>query len=84
MLLGIGGGIVTVGAGAFTGACLAFGLILLISGVLQSNTGRIILAGIAGTQLFNALTSYSVSKAANAEQSRGVMFCLLGSLSGVR
>ncbi|MEN4704421.1 FecCD family ABC transporter permease [Pantoea agglomerans] len=84
MLLGIGGGIVTVGVGAFTGACLAFGLILLISGGLQNNTGRIILAGVAGTQLFNALTSYIVSTAANAEQSRGVMFWLLGSLSGVR
>lgn len=84
MLLGVGGGIVTVGAGAFTGACLAFGLILLLSGGLQNHTGRIILAGVAGTQLFNALTSYIVSTAANAEQSRGVMFWLLGSLSGVR
>jgi len=84
MLLGIGGGTVTVGAGAFTGACLAFGLILLLSGGMQNNTGRIILAGVAGTQLFNALTSYIVSTAANAEQSRGVMFWLLGSLSGVR
>ena len=84
MLLGIGGGIVTVGAGAFTGACLAFGLIMLLSGGIQHNTGRVILAGVAGTQLFNALTSYIVSTAANAEQSRGVMFWLLGSLSGVR
>ncbi|MDV5358167.1 iron chelate uptake ABC transporter family permease subunit [Enterobacter asburiae] len=84
MLLGIGGGIVTVGIGAFTGACMAFALILLLSGRIQNNTGRIILAGIAGTQLFNALTSYIVSTAANAEQSRGVMFWLLGSLSGVR
>jgi len=84
MLLGVGGGIVTVGVGAFTGACLAFGLILLLSGGIQQNSGRIILAGVAGTQLFNALTSYIVSTAANAEQSRGVMFWLLGSLSGVR
>lgn len=84
MLLGIGAGTVTVGAGAFTGACLAFGLILLLSGGIQNNTGRIILAGVAGTQLFNALTSFIVSTAANAEQSRGVMFWLLGSLSGVR
>ena len=84
MLLGFGGGVITIGAGAFTGACLAFGLILLLSGGIQNHTGRIILAGVAGTQLFNALTSYIVSTAANAEQSRGVMFWLLGSLSGVR
>lgn len=84
MLLGIGSGAITTGAGAFTGACIAFSLILVLSGGMRENASRIILAGIAGTQLFNALTSYIVSTAANAEQSRGVMFWLLGSLSGVR
>lgn len=84
MLLGIGSGAITTGAGAFTGACVAFSLIVVLSGGMRENASRIILAGIAGTQLFNALTSYIVSTAANAEQSRGVMFWLLGSLSGVR
>lgn len=84
MLLGIGSGAITIGAGAFIGACTAFMLIVALSGGMRGNTARIILAGIAGTQLFNALTSYIVSTAANAEQSRGVMFWLLGSLSGVR
>lgn len=84
MLLGIGSGAITTGAGAFIGACTAFMLIVALSGGMRGNTARIILAGIAGTQLFNALTSYIVSTAANAEQSRGVMFWLLGSLSGVR
>ncbi|WP_235188768.1 MULTISPECIES: iron chelate uptake ABC transporter family permease subunit [Pantoea] len=51
---------------------------------MRENSGRIILAGIPGTQLFNALTAYIVSTSANAEQSRSVMFWLLGSLSGVR
>lgn len=84
MLLGLGGGILTVGSGAFTGACAAFVLIMLLSGGMRDNAGRIILAGVAGTQLFNALTAYIVSTSANAEQSRSVMFWLLGSLSGVR
>lgn len=84
MLLGVGSGALSVSAGAFIGACFAFALIVLLSGGMCENTTRIILAGIAGTQLFNALTSYIVSTAANAEQSRGVMFWLLGSLSGVR
>lgn len=84
MLLGIGNGAITTGAGAFTGACVAFSLIAVLSGGMRENASHIILAGIAGTQLFNALTSYIVSTAANAEQSRGVMFWLLGSLSGVR
>lgn len=84
MLLGIGGGVLTTNSGAFAGACAAFALIILLSGGMRENSGRIILAGIAGTQLFNALTAYIVSTSANAEQSRSVMFWLLGSLSGVR
>jgi ABC-type Fe3+-siderophore transport system, permease component len=43
-----------------------------------------VLAGIAGSQLFNALTSFLIAKSANAEQARGIMFWLLGNLSGVR
>jgi iron complex transport system permease protein len=50
----------------------------------QTAAGQIILAGIAGSQLFNALTSFLITKSANAEQARGIMFWLLGNLSGVR
>ncbi len=42
------------------------------------------LAGIAGSQLFNALTSFFIARSASAEQARGIMFWLLGNLSGVR
>ncbi|RMT59922.1 hypothetical protein ALP45_02786 [Pseudomonas coronafaciens pv. atropurpurea] len=45
---------------------------------------QIILAGIAGSQLFNALTSFMITKSASSEQARGIMFWLLGNLSGVR
>ena len=84
MLLGIGGSVLGVSSGAFIGACAAFGLIMLITRGMTESPSRILLAGIAGTQLFNALTAYIVSTSANAEQSRSVMFWLLGSLSGVR
>lgn len=84
MLLGIGAGTLGVSGGAFVGACAAFGLILFLTKGMTDSPPRILLAGIAGTQLFNALTAYVVSTSANAEQSRGVMFWLLGSLSGVR
>ena len=40
--------------------------------------------GVVASQLFNAITAYVVTTAANAEQARGVMFWLLGNLSGVR
>ncbi|SFN07321.1 iron complex transport system permease protein [Izhakiella capsodis] len=84
MLIGIGGGILSVSVGAFIGACAAFALIMLLARGMRDSATRIILAGIAGTQLFNALTASIISTSANAEQSRSVMFWLLGSLSGVR
>ncbi len=84
MLLGIGGSTLGISGGAFMGACCAFGLIMLITHGMTDSPPRILLAGIAGTQLFNAMTAYIVSTSANAEQSRSVMFWLLGSLSGVR
>ena len=71
-------------SGAFVGACAAFALIMLITNGMSASPSRILLAGIAGTQLFNAMTAYIVSTSANAEQSRSVMFWLMGSLSGVR
>jgi iron complex transport system permease protein len=84
MILGFGYGVLTLSGGAFIGAIVAF----LLVGILASGAGgtgeRIILCGVAGSQLFNALTSYIVTTSANAEQARGVMFWLLGSLSGVR
>ena len=84
MLLGVGGSTLGISGGAFVGACCAFGLIMLITHGMTDSPPRILLAGIAGTQLFNAMTAYIVSTSANAEQSRSVMFWLLGSLSGVR
>ncbi len=45
---------------------------------------RTILAGVAASQLFNAITAYTISTSASAQQARDVMFWLLGSFSGVR
>ena len=83
-ILGFGAGMLSLSAGAFIGALIAFALISLLAVRAGSGTAAIILAGIAGSQLFNALTSFIVTKSANAEQARGIMFWLLGNLSGVR
>ncbi|TBF36322.1 iron ABC transporter permease [Rhizobium leguminosarum] len=84
MILGFGYGVLGLSSGAFIGAVIAF----LLVGILATGAGgtgeRIILCGVAGSQLFNALTSYIVTTSANAEQERGILFWLLGSLSGVR
>ncbi len=89
LILGIGGGLLSLSIGAFTGSLIAFLLVILLAraaggGVGIQATGLIILAGIAGSQLFNALTSFIITRSANAEQVRGVMFWLMGNLSGVR
>ncbi|WP_353844934.1 iron ABC transporter permease [Rhizobium sp. CSW-27] len=83
-ILGIGGGLVGLPLGAFAGALVAFGLVSLLAWRAGSGAAAIILAGVAGSQLFHALTAFVVTKAANAEQARGIMFWLLGNLSGVR
>ncbi|ERM01979.1 ABC transporter permease [Brucella intermedia 229E] len=83
-ILGIGAGVLSLSLGAFIGAIVAFCLVSLLALRAGRGSSAIILAGIAGSQLFNALTSFIVTKAANAEQARGIMFWLLGNLSGVR
>lgn len=84
MLVGFGGGVLTLSSGAFVGAAIAFVVVSILAAGSGGGSERIILAGVAGSQLFNALTSYIVTTSANAEQARGVMFWLLGSLGGVR
>ena len=85
-LMGVGGGLISLSAGAVVGAMAAFalGILLARASGSVSGTGQIILAGIAGSQLFNALTAFLITKSASSEQARGIMFWLLGNLSGVR
>ncbi len=87
-LTGLGAGIVSMSLGAFIGALTAFLFVALLAiaagGRQGSATTQIILSGIASSQLFNALTSLIITRSANAEQARGIMFWLLGNLSGVR
>ncbi len=85
---GLGAGLVSMSTGAFLGAVCAFALVALLAHAAGNgglrNGGQIVLAGIAGSQLFNALTSLIITKSGSAEQARGIMFWLLGNLSGVR
>jgi iron complex transport system permease protein len=80
VVLGVGGGALSLSAGAFAGAALAFALVLLLAHTSGGTTDRVLLSGIAGMQLFSALTSLIVFMSADAEQTRGVLFWLLGSL----
>ena len=80
VVLGVGAGTVGLATGAFIGALGAFVLVLLLAAAAGGTTDRVVLAGVAATQLFSALTSFIVFTAADAEQTRGVLFWLLGSL----
>ncbi|GGL93673.1 ABC transporter permease [Streptomyces fumigatiscleroticus] len=82
VVLGVGGGALSLSAGAFLGALLSFGLVLLLSHSLGGSTDRVVLSGVAAMQLFSALTSFTVLTSADAETTRGVLFWLLGSLAG--
>lgn len=82
VVLGVGGGVLSVTGGAFVGAVCSFALVLLLSHTLGGATDRVVLSGVAAMQLFSALTSFVVMTAADAETTRGVLFWLLGSLGG--
>ena len=84
IVLGVGAGSLSLSLGAFAGAFAAFALVALLSNGATSGPNHTILAGVAASQLFNALTSYIVTTAGNAQQARDVMFWLLGSFGGVR
>lgn len=83
-VLGLGGSAIGLSGGAFVGALLAFGLVLLLARYSSGGTGSIVLAGVASTQLFSALTSLVIFGFADSDETRGVMFWLLGSLEGMR
>jgi iron complex transport system permease protein len=83
-VLGVGGAALGLSGGAFIGSLVAFGLVLLLARLAGGDNDRVILAGIASTQLFSALTSFVIFAFADSDETRGVMFWLLGSLEGVR
>ncbi|WP_432547409.1 FecCD family ABC transporter permease [Kineococcus sp. SYSU DK004] len=82
-VLGLGAGL-GLSAGAFAGALLAFGLVVLLARLTGGYGDRVVLAGVASTQLFSALTSFTVFAFADSDETRGIVFWLLGSLEGVR
>lgn len=83
-VLGFGATVMTLSAGAFVGALAAFGVVLLLAKYAHGGTGGIVLAGVASTQLFSALTSLVIFGFADSDEARGVMFWLLGSLEDMR
>ncbi|SCW40163.1 FecCD family ABC transporter permease [Ancylobacter rudongensis] len=84
MILGFGGATLGLSGGAFLGSVAALVMVGLLAAGAGGASDRVILAGVAGSQLFNAATATIVTTMASAEQARGVMFWLLGNFGGVR
>ena len=81
-LTGLGAGVISMSLGAFIGALTAFMFVALLAMAAGGRQGggvttQIILAGIASSQLFNAITSLIITRSANAEQARGSSSCSL-------
>lgn len=85
IVAGFGSGLVGVSVGAFTGALVAFVLVLVIGqrfGVLTPV--RMILAGIAIGQLCGAVTTFVILWVADPHATQDVQFWLSGSMAASR
>lgn len=68
---------------AFFGGVLALSITLLLSGSRRTpSSERVILAGVATTALFGAVTSLTIFQSPDSDSYRQVLHWLLGSLSG--
>ena len=83
LVMGLGGGLVSFPAGAFVGSLAAFAATLGLSRLAGGTTDKIVLAGIAVTQGFSALTSFIIMVGADANTTRGVLYWLMGSFASV-
>jgi iron complex transport system permease protein len=82
LVVGVGSGAFALSVGAFAGSTVAFATVLALAGrAAARGSQRIVLAGIAGTQLFSALTSFIVIWAGDDAATRGVLYWLLGSMA---
>ncbi|SCL39326.1 iron complex transport system permease protein [Micromonospora pallida] len=79
--LGLGSGVAALSGGAFTGALVAFGLVLAIAGRAVLRPTRVVLAGVAIAQLCAALTSFVIIWVADPHATQSITFWLSGSLA---
>lgn len=85
LLLGVGGGSLSLSTGAFIGALVSFGvLLMLLGGGRVANSARVVLTGVLVSQFFSAVTSVILMVSGDANSTRGFTYWLLGSLAGAR
>jgi iron complex transport system permease protein len=84
VVLGIGGGAVGLTGGAFTGALLSLGLVLLLLRRRGLDSVRVVLTGVVVGYLFQAVMSLILMASADAETTRAITYWLLGSMASAR
>jgi iron complex transport system permease protein len=85
LMLGVGAGSLSLSTGAFAGALVSFGvLLLLLGGGRVASPARVVLTGVLVSQFFAAVTSVVLMVSGDANSTRGFTYWLLGSLAGAR
>ncbi|WP_377287327.1 FecCD family ABC transporter permease [Planomonospora corallina] len=84
VVLGVGAGSLGVAGGAFAGALLSFGVLVLLLRRSGLDSSRIVLTGVIVAQLFSAITSLVLMASGDADTTRAITHWLLGSMSSTR
>lgn len=85
LVLGVTVGVFGLAGAAFVGAMAAFGAVIAIAvSGYRLEPATTVLAGVAVAAICEAATSLIIVVAANPEQTRSVVYWLLGSLAGTR
>ncbi|GII01178.1 iron chelate uptake ABC transporter family permease subunit [Planobispora takensis] len=83
-VLSVGSGSLGLTGGAFAGALVSFGLLMLLLRRTGLDSSRIVLTGVVVGQLFTALTSLVLMTSGDADITRAITHWLLGSMASAR
>ncbi|WP_158895296.1 FecCD family ABC transporter permease [Amycolatopsis anabasis] len=84
VVLGFGAETLGVTGGAFTGALVSFGLLLLLLSRSGLGSVRVVLTGVVVGQLFTAIMAVILMASGDAETTRAITHWLLGSMAAAR
>ncbi|MQA09012.1 MAG: iron chelate uptake ABC transporter family permease subunit [Pseudonocardiaceae bacterium] len=84
VVLAIGAGSLGVTGGAFVGALVSFGLLMLLLRRSGLDSVRVVLTGVVVGQLFAAVTSLVLMASGDADATRAITYWLLGSMASAR
>ncbi|WP_434092992.1 FecCD family ABC transporter permease [Streptomyces lasiicapitis] len=84
VVLGVGSGSLGVTGGAFVGAMVSFGLLMVLLKKGGLDSVRVVLTGVVVSQLFTALTSLVLMASGDSEAIRAITQWLLGSMAPAR